>query len=86
MIFSIDLSLQAGRRITPILDLTDLVNNECVHAVDCFANEGWFGRQEVMISRHVFYAFADTANRPIQCLSENTQFPRFIFSQVVQRH
>jgi len=53
-----------------------------VHPVDRFDSEGWFGSDQVIFLT-VFRVFWW---KSMQHLSEKTQFPGFLFPQVVQKH
>jgi len=53
-----------------------------VHTVHRFDSEGWFSCDQV-ITFNVFRVFLV---KSMQHLSENKQFPVFLFPQVVQKH
>jgi len=52
-----------------------------VHPVDHFESEGWFSSDQVIFLT-VFRLFG---KQSMQHLSEKTQFPGFLFPQVVQK-
>jgi len=96
------LSLQAWRRTTPMFytvadTVTDLVHTEhvgnsrmrcflpsscVVHPVDRFDSERWFSSDQVIF----LTMFCVFWLKSMHHLSEKTQFPGFLFPQVVQEH
>ena len=51
-----------------------------VHPVDRFDSEGWFSLGDILMCFVCFLV------KSMQHLSEKTQFSRFLFPQVVQKH
>jgi len=63
--------------------LCSLPRSCLVHPVDRFDSEGWFSSDQVIFLKNYFRVFSEKSTHH---LSENTQFPRFLFPQVVQKH
>ena len=62
--------------------LCSLPRSCLVHKFDRFDSEGWFSCDQVIF----LMCFVWFLVKSMQHLNENTQFPDFLFPQVVQKH